>query len=33
MPRIRRITEIGIGVDLPGCNATKAAKRAVSGAI
>jgi uncharacterized protein (TIGR02058 family) len=33
MPRIRCITEMGMGVDVNGCDATKAAKRAVSDAI
>ena len=33
MPRIRCITEMGMGVDVHGRDATKAAKRAVSDAI
>ena len=33
MARVRCITEMGMGVDVHGCDATKAAKRAVSDAI
>src|ERR1700759_4563431 len=33
MPRVRCITEMGMGVDVHGRDATKAAKRAVSDAI
>src|ERR1051326_5983389 len=33
MPRIRCITEMGMGVDVHGRDATKAAKRAISDAI
>ena len=33
MPRMRCVTEIGMGVDVHGRDATKAAKRAVSDAI
>ena len=33
MPRVRCITEMGMGVDVHGRDATKAAKRAVSNAI
>ena len=33
MPRVRCITEMGMGVDVHGKDATKAAKRAVSDAI
>src|SRR3954462_6390928 len=33
MPRIRCITEMGMGVDVHGRDATKAARRAVSDAI
>ena len=33
MPRIRCVTEMGMGVDVHGKDATKAAKRAVSDAI
>jgi uncharacterized protein (TIGR02058 family) len=33
MPRMRCITEMGMGVDVHGRDATKAAKRAVSDAI
>jgi uncharacterized protein (TIGR02058 family) len=33
MTRVRCITEIGMGVDVRGRDATKAAKRAVSDAI
>ena len=33
MARVRCITEMGMGVDVHGCDGTKAAKRAVSDAI
>jgi uncharacterized protein (TIGR02058 family) len=33
MPRVRCVTEMGMGVDVHGRDATKAAKRAVSDAI
>ena len=33
MARVRCITEMGMGVDVHGCDATKAARRAVSDAI
>ena len=33
MPRVRCITEMGMGVDVHGRDATKAAKRAISDAI